>query len=555
MVVKRGKEALLLWCKAHTRGYAGVAVTDFTTSWRDGLAFCALLHKFHPELIKYDDLARDKPKENLTLAFDVAEKLGIPRLLDVEEVAEAGEASMLAYVAKFYWTFKDRTGSRVNLKSSTKLKDSTGGAAAAAGGAAPREANASGEGGSRQGSGGEAMKSKLAGSGAVPPGVDTPTTRTRTPSNQPRSGQSSTKVKVGNKLYDTTEEYEVAVNEMLKKLRQEIIPAAEEQLAELFKERIRVIVDWESFVHRPLSADGLLSVVVNKDKETDGPEQAAARSAWQAIRVLYNDGGEVVFQRVVSVLEQFISGHPEVAKSIPTEAFNRIYITNIKASVGAGAEKAAAAQDRNSYIKDGEWVLRANFTLKKGDDDTAGTFSRNELLFILLDLFGILSKTEQASLEKEYVSAAATAAATAAAAAATAPASEEVGDAAASGEGDGAGKDEAAKEGPSEEEPAKEEPAKEEPAKEEPAKEEPAKEEPAKEEPAKEKEDPDKGESGKDEEAAPAAAPDASGEKAGEAGDKGKGTERRKSWRQTRTLKQISSRNLDVALKNGDEAQ
>lgn len=47
----KGKEALLLWCKQQTEGYKDVHVCDLASSWRDGLAFCALLHRFNSELM------------------------------------------------------------------------------------------------------------------------------------------------------------------------------------------------------------------------------------------------------------------------------------------------------------------------------------------------------------------------------------------------------------------------------------------------------------------------------------------------------------------------
>ncbi|XP_026572060.1 EH domain-binding protein 1-like protein 1 isoform X3 [Pseudonaja textilis] len=73
---------LLQWCQEVTSGYRGVRVTNFTTSWRNGLAFCAILHHFHPEKINYKALDPLDIKENNKLAFDGFATLGISRLMD-----------------------------------------------------------------------------------------------------------------------------------------------------------------------------------------------------------------------------------------------------------------------------------------------------------------------------------------------------------------------------------------------------------------------------------------------------------------------------------------
>ncbi|XP_032089866.1 EH domain-binding protein 1-like protein 1 isoform X1 [Thamnophis elegans] len=73
---------LLQWCQEVTAGHRGVRVTNFTTSWRNGLAFCAILHHFHPEKINYEALDPLDIKENNKLAFDGFATLGISRLMD-----------------------------------------------------------------------------------------------------------------------------------------------------------------------------------------------------------------------------------------------------------------------------------------------------------------------------------------------------------------------------------------------------------------------------------------------------------------------------------------
>lgn len=77
------QEGLLLWCQRKTAPYKNVNVQNFHLSFKDGLAFCALIHRHRPDLIDYSKLSKDNPLENLNTAFDVAEKyLDIPRMLD-----------------------------------------------------------------------------------------------------------------------------------------------------------------------------------------------------------------------------------------------------------------------------------------------------------------------------------------------------------------------------------------------------------------------------------------------------------------------------------------
>jgi len=103
------KEGLLLWCQRKTAPYKNVNVQNFHTSWKDGLAFCALIHRHRPELIDYDKLRKDDPLTNLQTAFEVAEKhLDIPQMLDAQEIvdmAKPDERAIMTYVSCYYHAF------------------------------------------------------------------------------------------------------------------------------------------------------------------------------------------------------------------------------------------------------------------------------------------------------------------------------------------------------------------------------------------------------------------------------------------------------------------
>ncbi|XP_040184753.1 EH domain-binding protein 1-like isoform X5 [Rana temporaria] len=79
-------DSLLRWCQEVTAGYRGVRVNNFTTSWRNGLAFCAIFHHFHPESINYEALDPLNVKENNKKAYDGFAVLGIPPLLSPSDM-------------------------------------------------------------------------------------------------------------------------------------------------------------------------------------------------------------------------------------------------------------------------------------------------------------------------------------------------------------------------------------------------------------------------------------------------------------------------------------
>uniref|UniRef100_A0A4W4EWZ3 Actinin, alpha 2b n=1 Tax=Electrophorus electricus TaxID=8005 RepID=A0A4W4EWZ3_ELEEL len=103
------KEGLLLWCQRKTAPYRNVNVQNFHVSWKDGLAFCALIHRHRPDLIDYAKLNKEDALGNLNLAFAVAEKhLDIPQMLDAEDIVNTpkpDERAIMTYVSCFYHAF------------------------------------------------------------------------------------------------------------------------------------------------------------------------------------------------------------------------------------------------------------------------------------------------------------------------------------------------------------------------------------------------------------------------------------------------------------------
>ncbi|XP_034531254.1 spectrin beta chain, erythrocytic [Notolabrus celidotus] len=123
---RSAKDALLLWCQMKTAGYPNVNITNFTTCWKDGLAFNALIHKHRPDLLDYGTLRKSNPTHNLQSAFNVAEqKLGVTKLLDPEDVftENPDEKSIITYVVAFYHYFSKMKQLAVEGKRVGKVLD------------------------------------------------------------------------------------------------------------------------------------------------------------------------------------------------------------------------------------------------------------------------------------------------------------------------------------------------------------------------------------------------------------------------------------------------
>ncbi|XP_074487876.1 protein-methionine sulfoxide oxidase mical3a isoform X3 [Sebastes fasciatus] len=102
---------LLNWCQRQTEGYRNVKVTDLTMSWKSGLALCALIDRYRPDLIDFDSLDERDQEKNNQLGFDVAEReFGISPCMtgkEMSSVVEPDKLSMVMYLSQFYEMFKD----------------------------------------------------------------------------------------------------------------------------------------------------------------------------------------------------------------------------------------------------------------------------------------------------------------------------------------------------------------------------------------------------------------------------------------------------------------
>ncbi|KFW07699.1 EH domain-binding protein 1, partial [Eurypyga helias] len=108
-------QSLLVWCKEVTKNYRGVKITNFTTSWRNGLSFCAILHRFRPDLIDYKSLNPQDIKENNKKAYDGFASLGISRLLEPSDMVLLAIPDKLTVMTYLYQIRAHFCGQELNV--------------------------------------------------------------------------------------------------------------------------------------------------------------------------------------------------------------------------------------------------------------------------------------------------------------------------------------------------------------------------------------------------------------------------------------------------------
>lgn len=108
-------QSLLAWCREVTKNYRGVKITNFTTSWRNGLAFCALLHHFRPDFIDYKALNPQDIKENNKKAYDGFASLGISRLLEPSDMVLLVIPDKLTVMTYLYQIRAHFSGEELNV--------------------------------------------------------------------------------------------------------------------------------------------------------------------------------------------------------------------------------------------------------------------------------------------------------------------------------------------------------------------------------------------------------------------------------------------------------
>ncbi|CAH2009128.1 unnamed protein product [Acanthoscelides obtectus] len=114
---------LLEWCTEMTKDYPSVKVTNLTTSWRNGMAFCALIHHFKPELIDFESLSPHDVKRNCKVAFEAGDKLGIPRIIEPSDMHMLAVPDKLAVMTYLHQLRAYFTGYELEVQQIGKTAD------------------------------------------------------------------------------------------------------------------------------------------------------------------------------------------------------------------------------------------------------------------------------------------------------------------------------------------------------------------------------------------------------------------------------------------------
>jgi len=124
---KSSEQGLLLWVKKSTDGYRDVNIESYKHSFKNGMAFLALVDKFvgsNKEILNYENFSKENPIDNLAAAFDLAEKhVGIPKLLEPSEVSEGNvdERSLVLYVSLYFHAFVAKEQQKGILEEKDKI--------------------------------------------------------------------------------------------------------------------------------------------------------------------------------------------------------------------------------------------------------------------------------------------------------------------------------------------------------------------------------------------------------------------------------------------------
>lgn len=115
------QKIVLDWCQQHTKKYQNVNITNFSSSWSDGLAFCALIHNFLPDSFDYNKLNSQNRRHNFEMAFDIAyKKAGIMPLLEVDDMLSMGnrpdDRCVFTYVSTIFSRFQARSKNSITTK-------------------------------------------------------------------------------------------------------------------------------------------------------------------------------------------------------------------------------------------------------------------------------------------------------------------------------------------------------------------------------------------------------------------------------------------------------